>query len=806
MKAPSNPRELDQYIALRAEQPLRGLIVVEIARSLAANFAGAMLADFGATVVKAEGAELGLDPVRRLGPTLPGEDSIYFQSESRNKLSFDLTEQGIGQLESLLSKADGLVEDLGPDGLEGLGLPWQHLHGTNGALCALRISPFGLDGPRAHDFGNDRVAQAYCGMLHVTGLPGEPPILVPHPLAEYWTGLHGASGLLVALENARRTGHGQVVDLAMYETALRIQEEFIVQYDQLGIVRQRMGNEYAETVPSNHYPTSDGKWVAISAAGIQPFVRVCEAMGNPAAAQDDRFSTPDARLRYRADVNELIATWTITRTAEDIIETFSTHGAPAALVQSVDDILEDRHVRAREDIAASVSQRGRPLQLPARFPRLSGSRPFPTEPAPFVGQDQQLVAELLDRREELELSEQSERSAGHASTRTQERTGPLTHLRVVDIGRFIAGPFCATILGEFGAEVIKIELPSGDSTRSRHPLKDGVGLSFEMTNRNKLSTTLDLHHEDGRRLFLDLMRTTDVLVENFRPGTLERWNLGPEVLHATNPGLVVLRASGFGQTGPYRDRSAFDRIGLAAGGISYLGGRPDGPPLRPGVLASDYSTALFGFFGVLAALRDRRLSGRGQVVDSTLYEAILRMSGDLVGLRTACDVRRERDGGASPLYPYACTGRTKDGVDVLVCAAADASAAQQSLKRAGVTCPEGPVSSRDFRTAVSAWLSETDLEDCEQSAQDSGLALQRINSASDLIHDEHLWARGSLVHIDHPKLGTVTMQGVVPRLEDTPGKVRLAPEQPGAHNSYVYKELLGLDEREFVTLSEQRII
>ena len=241
----------------------------------------------------------------------------------------------------------------------------------------------------------------------------------------------------------------------------------------------------------------------------------------------------------------------------------------------------------------------------------------------------------------------------------------LSPYRVLDLtdARAALGPM---ILADLGADVIRVEPPAGDPGRWAEPLIPGAprelsSARFHVFNRNKRSVILDVRTEAGRDAFLELVRVSDVVVENFRPGTLERYKLGPDELQAVNPRIVVLRASGFGQTGPYSARSAFNPVALALGGLTYLNGWPDRPPLRDGVTAGDYTAALFNLQGALAALVRRERDGLGQVVDVAMYEAVLRMTGDTLALRSALGIRREREGGDSPLYPAALTAAAADG-------------------------------------------------------------------------------------------------------------------------------------------------
>jgi len=308
-----------------------------------------------------------------------------------------------------------------------------------------------------------------------------------------------------------------------------------------------------------------------------------------------------------------------------------------------------------------------------------------------------------------------------------------------------------------------------------------------VTNRNKRSVTLDVRAPDGRAAFLDLARRSDVVVENFRPGTLERWDLGPAVLHDANPRLVVLRASGFGQTGPYAGRAAFNPVGLAFGGATYLGGWPDRPPLRDGVMAGDYSTALFNVLGVLAALLRRDVDGLGQVVDTAMFEAVLRMTGDALAARSALGLRRERAGGDWPIYPASLTLEAAGGRFVAVSAGgADALAA--AVERLGKGRPSDLAASRE---ALAELIRPLPAEEATRLLRRAGLAASPVNSVADLVAEPHLWERGDLVRLTDAEGREVIAQGIVPMLSRTPGRVAGWSRRSGSDNDEVLQGLLG---------------
>jgi formyl-CoA transferase len=747
---------------------LAGLVVVELGHTPAGELAGGLLADHGATVIKVEPP--GGSPMRQRGPGLPGEDALAFQSENRGKYSVraELHEPWIGRL---LATADALIEDLGPGRLEAAGLSPEALERGNPRLVILRISPFGQTGPLATERGDDRIAQAFSGMQFVTGFPDRPPVPVTVPLAESWTAILGASGLLMAVFHARRSGRGQVVDLGLYQTALRMQEEVIVRHDRTGAVAERLGTESPIVVPANVYRTRDGGWIAVSGAGDQPFARLCEAIEAPDAPKDPRFATPAARLQDRAASDALVGAWIAAHDQADVEERFAAAGVAGTAVRSADDILADAHVKAREAVLALVSATGQELLAPAPVPKLTRTPAAPARRAPTLGEHTDAVRSAIDRLEARARVTASDRAeAGGAAW------GPLRGVRVLDLSQWLAGPAAAGLLGDFGADVIMVELPSvaADGQGRKSP-------GFVVTNRNKRSVTLDVRAPGGREAFLALAAASDVIVENFRPGTLERWDLAPATLLAANPRLVILRSSGFGQTGPYTGRAAFNPVGLAFGGLTYLNGWPDRPPLRDGVIAGDYSTALFNALGMMAALLRRDVDGQGQVVDTAMFEAALRLTGDLLAVRSALGLRRERAGGESPLFPAGVTVEAADGRFVAVSAPSwpDVSGALARLDRRPSPDPDG------IREDLAKLVGARPAGDAVSALRGAGLAASVVNSVADLVREPHCWSRGDLVRLSHPELGEIVTQGVVPALSRTPGRVAGWSREPGSDNAAV---------------------
>ena len=395
--------------------------------------------------------------------------------------------------------------------------------------------------------------------------------------------------------------------------------------------------------------------------------------------------------------------------------------------------------------------------------------------------------------------------------------GPLAGVRVVECGTLLAGPFCGQLLGDFGAEVIKVEDPgAGDPMRQWGQVKvEGRSLHWPIIARNKKSVTADLRRAEGQALLRGLLERSDVLVENFRPGTLEKWGLGPAELAELNPRLVVVRVSGYGQTGPYAPRAGFGSIGEAMGGVRYLSGEPDRPPSRIGISLGDSLAATFAALGAVLALRARDRTGRGQVVDSAIYEAVLALMEAVVPEWELAGYQRQRTGsilpGAAPSNVYP----TRDGDEVLVAANRDTvfarlAAAMGRPELAGderyATNDARGAHQAELDALVAAWTATQDADALLDALAGAGVPAGRIYQTKDMLADPHFAAREAVVRLFHPQLGDFPLQNVAPKLSDTPGAVRTLGPELGAHNDEVYRGLLGLGDDELDRLRAGGIV
>jgi len=395
---------------------------------------------------------------------------------------------------------------------------------------------------------------------------------------------------------------------------------------------------------------------------------------------------------------------------------------------------------------------------------------------------------------------------------------PLDGCTVIDVSSFIAGPFCTTQLGEFGAEIIKCELPKvGDPLRkfgTLHPC--GETLPWLSECRNKKSVTLDLRTPDGAALLKRLVSGADILVENFQPGTMENWGLGWDVLKAVNPRLIMVRISGYGQTGPYKGRPGFGRIGNAFGGLSFLAGYPDRPPVTPGsATIPDYLAGLYGALGALLAMQAREKTGEGQVVDIGLYEPIFRILDELAPAFDLKGYVRQRMGpGTVNVVPHSHYP-TKDQRWIAIACTNDkifsrlaALMNAEDLAGDGIwgTTAQREAAREQVDAYVTAWTSSRDRAELLQLCEAAQVPCGPVYAIDEIFQDPQYAARGNILRVADKRLGSLAIPNLVPRLTETPGEVRWLGPSLGEHNEEIYAGRLGLSAAEQARLRENGTI
>jgi succinyl-CoA:(S)-malate CoA-transferase subunit A len=395
----------------------------------------------------------------------------------------------------------------------------------------------------------------------------------------------------------------------------------------------------------------------------------------------------------------------------------------------------------------------------------------------------------------------------------------MSGVRVIDLGTFLAGPYAASILGEFGAEVFKVEHPvAGDPMRrfGTPTKRHDATLAWLSEARNKKSVTIDLRQKEGVQLFLRLIEKSDVLIENFRPGTMEEWGLGWKELREANPGLVYLRVSGYGQTGPYRRRSGFAHIAHAFGGLSYLAGFPGETPVVPGTAPlGDYISSVYGAIGILLALRHREKTGRGQIVDIGIYEAVFRQLDEIAASYGLFGKVREREGSGSFVAVPHGHFRTKDDKWIAIACTTDkmferlAEAMEHpELASSGLYGPQRQrLAARDeVNRLVIEWVGSLNRDEVMGRCLDCEVPVGKVNSIADIFTDEHFQARGNLARIEEEGLGEVVVPNVVPTLSATPGRITNLGPALGNATYEVMRELLGMTADDIKRLRQRKII
>jgi crotonobetainyl-CoA:carnitine CoA-transferase CaiB-like acyl-CoA transferase len=383
----------------------------------------------------------------------------------------------------------------------------------------------------------------------------------------------------------------------------------------------------------------------------------------------------------------------------------------------------------------------------------------------------------------------------------EETIGPLQGIKVLDVATLFAGPLAATLLGDFGADVIKIEHPRGDPVRSHGHVKDGVNLWWKMIGRNKRTITLNLSKPEAQAILLDLAAQADALIENFRPGTLEAWNIGPRELQARNPGLVIARVTGFGQEGPYRRRPGFGTLAESMSGFASITGMPDGPPTLPPFGLADGITALATASAVMMALRHRDLTGKGQIVDMAIIEPILTILGPQPTWFDQLGVIQQRTGNRSVNNAPRNTYKTADGKWVAVSTSAQ-SIAERVMRLVGH--PEvidqpwfGSGSERSkhadvLDVMVGGWIGRHSMERVIEEFEAAEAAVAPIYDIRDVFEDPQYKALDSITTVEDDELGPIRMQNVMFRLSETPGRIRFAGRRVGADTESVLQDWLKL--------------
>ena len=763
---------------------LSGLTVLEVADTLGAAFAASMLADYNATVIVCEPPEGS--KLRRLGPA--ALDAARWKILARNKqsISVDWTRPDNAELiHRLLSRADILVTDLAQP--QQVGNPWFAVLETIPEInrpLVVEVFPTGADRPDLWPYAQRaEFAGAASGVMALTGHTGKTPIQAEAPLTDYLAGTLAATKALMSLRKTRLAGMlPGTVSTPLHQAVQRMIEWQTPVATAKGRAETRMANNFPMNAGiANMHPTGDGKYVAISAVTQATAMRLMNMVGGPELCANPRFATAQARSSGLGDLYAQIDRWTSARTTQEIQDTAALQDVVLGPIYTTDEVLADEQIAARGNIVTTDG-----VAMPSVTPRLSSLDATIRNLGPAIGENNAAVLAALDN------------APVHAVAPTAK---PKKELLVIELGAVIAGPFAGSMMAELGGTVIKIETPgAGDSLRGMGPTKNGFPIWFGASAREKNCVTLNLKNTEGKAMLERLIAQADVLIENFRPGVLERLGLGWDALSKINPRLVMLSISGFGQTGPQATRPGFGKIAEGLSGIVNLTGQAGQSPLFVGFSLADASAGLFGVYGVAAALYQRDVLGRGGGrIDLALYEPLMRMLDCQLALHATTGTAPARSGGNDPYsFGVACQERPRflsvgSETDDWYLVALDDAAAEQLDKQIAA----------DRAASLEAWGSLRSNADIEASFAALGLDFTPIFDGLTIARSPYFQARGDVVQTEHPGIGAITASG---RLDGTcPEPIYRAPGL-GEDNDAIFTRLLGLDAAELQRLTANGVI
>ena len=572
---------------------LNGLVVTEIGDRQAVGSCGSLLADLGATVILVEAPE----------PKMRGTKWAHRAAIAAGKRSIALDpaapDDG-GRLRRLIGISDVVLasSDLQPEFL-GAAMPRDQ---TGAIVCD--IAAFGTAGPLAGSAYSDLLIQAMCGAMDTTGAPENPPTPTQIPIMEMVAGVYAAAGVLAALRVRRAHGVSQRVEVSLFGCAVSTLTTFLAGYC-AGQEPQRIGNHHPSMSPWNAFRARDG-WVLLCSGSDDQWRRVCGLIGQPALATEPRYASPTSRVQVNAEVDAIVEQWTLGRSVAECIERFNAAGLACGPVYTVNSLWDEPSLKHRGMIQNAGDGSG--LRIPGSVFRGSVCRGRADRGVPRADQDRDFVSELVRTR---------------AAVRTREAAAalprPLAGLRVIEIGNYTTAPLVARQLGALGADVVKVEPPTGDSARALPPHRNGQGYFFTLSNSEKRSLVLDLRADSDKATFRAMLAQADVLVENLKPGSLARLGFGEREILSLNPRVVYCPISGFGTDSPYADRAAMDTTIQAMSGIMDLT-RAAGVPYKTGISSADLAGGQFGLVAILAALDYRDATGRGQAIDLSMQD------------------------------------------------------------------------------------------------------------------------------------------------------------------------------------------
>ena len=766
-----------------------------------------IFADLGAEVVKIEPP--GGDASRRHGPFLNDnpvpENSLDFITFNRGKksvvLDIDL-EPDRDRLRTLAQSVDILIEDFTPGYLAQRNLGYDQLRILNPSLVYVSITPFGQTGPNAQFLGDDLIAQAAGGIMYANGDDTERPCMAPDNLLAQIACMHAAFGALAAIRARKKTNRGQHIDVSRQEVVLYAQGNYIPRYSALHEIPHRERLSVMGGV--NIYRTADDGYVSFAPFMPHHFTRLAhDVMSDEELAKPEWADAP-VRREKRVEIDDRVAEYAITANRDDLVERGQASGVPTVPILEPHEFADHPHENDR-GFFQNVDQPGAGTYRTAGPPALFGATPWRVDkPAPHLGEHtEEILATLANPAPTTDAAPPTAKPSTNGET--DSNIEALSDLRVVDFTRAFAGPLATMFMGYFGAEIVKVE--SAELEDSRNPGQP----TFPELNRAKLSCTIDTRLAEGKDLVKRLVQDSGILVENFRPGVMDRLNLSYEELRAVRPDLIMLAMPGFGNSGPLKNYYSYGQQVMGMTGLLSLWGHPQSPiDARVKYAFPDYVAGIAGSLSILAALEYRDRTGRGQYIEMSQVEALAHLLSNVYTEYTDLGRKPNARGNDSltsaphDVYPAlghdawcAIEVRSDGEWESFVKALNNPAWAQDT--RFG-TLESRLQHKADLDRHIAEWTKERTPHQAALVLQSAGVPAAPVATAEDLYRDPHLRARGMIVTVDHREGGRIAHAGVNVHLSDTPGHADRHAPAKGQDNEYVFDQILRLTESERMSL------
>ena len=813
-----------------------GVTVVELGGGIASAWCGRLLAGAGANVVACE-PDHG-SPLRSAHPLLPDGRSALFEYLGMYKRSAFLAD---GDLDRLVANADIVIDEVDVEAgktPDVVAARLDRFRALNPRLVAVACSPFGLTGPYADRRSSDLVDWAMSGYAAITGDPDREPLQAGGPWCAYVNGLTASVGAMAALRTAEQTGRGQLVDVSAMDAMTALHQWSIVLATHQGVRKRRSGNRHAESFhPLGILPCKDGA-VCIAVSSPAQWEGFCLALEMPELLDDERFATGGDRFDNAGELDAIILPWLLERPRQEIVERLQECNVPTSPVLDVLSVQDDEQLSDR-DFWQPLPHLGEGVvapSLPVRGPVASEGRPR----APELGEDTEAVLAELSPDDPPVPSRPP-------STAASPPPLPLEGVRVVELSIAWAGPLAARFCADLGADVIRVEHPGARGNGLRpdgSPMRAPEGWRwgelpppayragifpdadpgerpwnrngpFNKMQRNKRSLALDLQAEAGREVFRRLLAEADILLDNYRPRALDRLGFDYETVAAINPRIVRISMSGYGSTGPYRDRGSWGPILEAHSGLAATTGYERGGPVKQGAAFPDGIGGLTGTFALLDALRERDRTGRPVYVNLSQLESYVSIGGEFVVAASAAGEPPRRRGNRSPAFApqgvYPCRGddnwvaitvQSDDAWEALVAlidrpALADPALRAEAERRRRHDAVD---------TEIASWTSSRDAHEVAALLQEAGIAAGPALSNLEMVADPHLRARNMIVPIDHPDAGTREFPGFPIRFSETPVERFDGAPTLGRDNEAILRDLLGYSGDEYAALLASGVV